>query len=253
MLFVGSYHIHAAAAPLPRPAHMATLGSAFPHQIKIAVITAAIGNYEKRTKIMIRQTVPVDYYCFTDSHSLENPGNWTMDFRPYHLLGLSRLDTGNFRNSFVRNHHPYMVYKFYKTQFYHFPCMRGYKMIVWTDMTWQFVNPHLIEDLWTIFLVNPAKQIISLSHHSWRRCTIRLEMEVSVRDHRWCTTSLFGQPQPFQDVRGQYEYSLQKGYTENYWKNENLLYRHNQCIGLWQTNFIAYLMSNLIVPRFLDW
>jgi hypothetical protein len=125
-------------------------------------------------------------------------------------------------------------------------------MIVWTDMTWQFVNPHVIEDLWTIFRLNPTKQIISLSHHTWRQCTIRLEMEVSIRDRRWCTTSLLGQPQPFQDVRGQYEYYLQTGYTEAYWKNENLSYRNNQCIGLWQTNFIAYLMTNSIVPHFLD-
>jgi hypothetical protein len=77
-------------------------------------------------------------------------------------------------------------------------------------------------------------------------------MEVSVRDYRWRTTSLFGQSQPFQDVRGQYKYYLQKGYTESYWKKENLLYRDNQCIGLWQTNFIAYLMTDPIVPRFLD-
>jgi hypothetical protein len=119
-------------------------------------------------------------------------------------------------------------------------------------MTWQFVNSHVIEDLWTVFAMNPTKQIISLSHHSWRRCTIRSEMEVSIRDYRWRTTSLFGHPQPFQDVRGQYESYLQNGYTENYWKKENLSYRDNHCIGLWQTNFIAYLMSEAIVPLFLD-
>jgi hypothetical protein len=106
------------------------------HRTRIAVITTAIGYYEKRTRMMTTQTVPVDYYCFTDSHAVANPGNWTMDYTPYHLLGFSRLDTGNFRNSFVRNRNPYMVYKFSKTQFYHFPCLRGYDMIVWTDMTW---------------------------------------------------------------------------------------------------------------------
>jgi hypothetical protein len=221
-------------------------------RFRSAVITTAIGNYERKTKVMMTQTFPVEYYCFTDCHLLSNPGNWTIDFTPYHLLGLSRLDNGNFPNSLVRNQNPYMVYKFYKTQFYRFPCLQRYDMIVWTDMTWQFMDSHVIEDLWKIFRVNPSKQIISLSHHSWRKCTIKLEMEVSIGDHRWRKTSLFGQSQPFQDVKRQYEYYVQNGYTETYWKSENLSYRGNRCIGLWQTNFIAYLMGDLVIPCFLD-
>jgi hypothetical protein len=119
-------------------------------------------------------------------------------------------------------------------------------------MTWQFASSHVIEDLWMIFRLNPTKQISLLSHHSWRRCAIRSEMEASVHDRRWRTTTLFGQTQPFQDVKGQYEYYLQNGYAETYWKQENLSYRGNQCIGLWQTGFVAYLMTDSIVRLFLD-
>jgi hypothetical protein len=62
-----------------------------------------------------------------------------------------------------------------------------------------------------------------------------------------------GQWQPFQDVRGQYEFYLRNGYAEDFWGKDNLTYRNNACIGLWQCNFIAYRMSHSVIPRFLDW
>jgi hypothetical protein len=201
---------------------------------------------------MMPQTVPADYFCFTDNHKLKNLGNWMLDFTPYEKLGLSAVDTGNFRNSVGKNSHPYMRYKFIKTQFYHFPCLRGYEMIVWVDMTLRFLKPDMLERFWRIFQENPTKHIIVMDHRTPKTRSIKTEMEISEVEGRWSTTTLLGRYQPFQDVRGQYEYYIRDGYTEDYWKHEDLAYRNNQSLGLWQTNLMAFRMSDPLVPRFLD-
>jgi hypothetical protein len=220
---------------------------------KIAIITAAIGKYEKRTKGHVQQTIYADYYCFTDNHELQNSGNWTLDHTPYHIMNLSQIDNGGYRNSRGRNTHPYMVHKFYKMQFHHIPRLYPYDMIVWTDMTMTITKPDLLERLWSIFQVNSKKQIILRSHIASRRCTIQTEMRVSVVDSRWRQTFMMNQRQPFQDVRGQYDFYLRNGYTEEFWKRDNLSYRRNACIGLWMCGFIAFRMADPIIPRLLDW
>jgi hypothetical protein len=78
-------------------------------------------------------------------------------------------------------------------------------------------------------------------------------MEVSARDRRWARTFLRGHRQPFQDVRRQYEFYLRNGYTEDFWRRDNLSYRNNECIGLWHCGFSAWRMSDPKIRRFLDW
>jgi hypothetical protein len=219
----------------------------------IAVITASIGEYERRTKCHTRQTFSADYYCFTDSHDLENPGNLTLDYTPYDLMNISQIDNGAYRNSRVRNTHTYMISRFYKAQFHRIPRLRQYHMILWVDMTVRIAAPDFLEKLWSIFQTNPTRQMILISHWPQNLCTIRKEVEAAVSDYRWLSTSMMFQSQPFQDVRGQYEFYLRNGYNERYWAEEDLSYRGNSCFGLWQCNVIAYRMTDPIIPRFLDW
>jgi hypothetical protein len=222
------------------------------HHPKIAVITTAIGKYEKRTKNNIRQTLQADYYCFTDSQELQNPGNWTLDYTAYHLMNFTNIDNGNYRNSRCRNTHTYMVHKFYKMQFHHIPRLHSYDMILWMDMTFAIRKADVLERLWSIFEINPKRQMILRSHHVNRHCTVQREVQVSVGDHRWRQTFMMNQWQPFQDVRSQYDFYLRNGYNEEFWTKDNLSYRQNACIGLWQCNFIAYRMADPLIPQFLD-
>jgi hypothetical protein len=120
-------------------------------EVKIAVITTAIGKSEKSTKVNVPQTLPAHYYCFTDNSELRNAGNWTMDYTPYHLSNLSKIDTGNYRNSRIRNSHTYMLHKFYKMQFHLIPRLQRYEMIVWMDITMALIKSDMLENLWMIF------------------------------------------------------------------------------------------------------
>jgi hypothetical protein len=219
----------------------------------IAVITTSIGKYEKRTKCHTQQTVPVDYYCFTDNPDLENPGNLILDYTSYYHMNMSKIDTGQYWNSRVRNSHTYMIHKFYKMQFHLIPRLRPYKMIFWLDMTIRIAKSDLLERLWSIFQTNPTRQMIIISHWPKRLCTVRMEVEAALRDFRWTQTYMMKQNQPFQDVQRQYEFYLRNGYNEQYWSEEDLSYRKNSCVGLWQCNVIAYRMTDPIIPRFLDW
>jgi hypothetical protein len=160
---------------------------------KIAIITTAIGKSEKRTKCHVQQTIDADYYCFSDNQELQNPGNWTLDYAPYHIMNLSKIDNGNYRNSLGRNTHTYMVHKFSKMQFHRIPRLRSYNMILWMDMTITITKPDLLERLRSIFQVNSRKQLILRSHIATRRCTIQTEVQVSVADHRWRYTFMMNQ------------------------------------------------------------
>jgi hypothetical protein len=65
-----------------------------------------------------------------------------------------------------------------------------------------------------------------------RRCAIQTEVRISILVRRWRQTFMIDQWQPFQDVRGQYEFYLRNGYNGEFWKNEDLSYRRNACISL---------------------
>jgi hypothetical protein len=204
---------------------------------------------------MMTQTLPADFICFTDKRDLLNPGDWILDYTPYDKLNLSSLDTDNFHNSFTRNTTPYMRYKFYKMQFYRIPRLRGYDMIVWIDMTRQWAEPNVLENLWHIFEQNPSKQLIMLDHRAPGTRDMKTEVnpsQVAVQDGRWTGTRIGGYPQPYQNIRAQFQCYICDGYTDDYWRQEDLAYRNNDPVGLWRTSFITYRMSDPIVPVFLD-
>jgi hypothetical protein len=112
---------------------------------KIAVITAAIGKYEKRTKRHVQQKISVDYYWFTDNQELQNPGNWTLGYTAHHLMNISKIGHGSYRDSRGRNTHLYMVHKFHKMQFHHIPRLCSADVILWTDMTIGIIKEDLLK------------------------------------------------------------------------------------------------------------
>jgi hypothetical protein len=220
---------------------------------RVAVITAALGNSERTTKLHVPQTLPADFFCFTDYRELINTGNWTLDFTPYDRMNLTELDNGQWPNSRSKNNHPYMTYKFYKMQFHRIPCLSGYDLIVWIDMTVLIRSPYAIAAIWDVFGQFPDRSIFIKTHPTAsRHGTIRAEMEVSVRDYRWHSNTLRGITQPFQDVRGQYNYYISQNYSQDYWAKENLSYFAGHHTGLWHTNIIAYKMKDPMVRKLLD-
>jgi hypothetical protein len=218
----------------------------------IAVISALIGRSERTAKMHSRQTFDADYFVFTDNPGLRNMGRWVFDYTQYHLGIPSPIDNVTFVNSLSQNRHPYMVYKYYKMQFHRIPRLRQYEMILWIDLDKTFEDPDCLERLMEIFRLYPKKNVIARSHPQVRHCKVAEEVQVSVGDARWSRRVLNGQRQPFQDVRRQYDHYLTEGFREDYWRSEDLRYRNNHCIGLWQTDFLAYRMSSAIVHRFLD-
>jgi hypothetical protein len=218
----------------------------------IAVISALIGMSERTAKAHSRQTLDADYYVFTNNPNLRNMGRWVFDYNAYHISIWSPIDNLTFVNSLSRNHHPYMIYKYYKMQFHRIPRLRRYEMILWIDLDKTFHDPDCLERLMEIFRLYPDKNLVARSHPAGRHCRVAEEVTAALRDERWTLTLLRGERQPFQDVRRQYNHYLSRGFREEYWTNEDLRYRNNRCIGLWQTDFIAYRMSSANVYQFLD-
>jgi hypothetical protein len=219
---------------------------------KIAVISASIGERGGLARANVAQTFPADFILFTDNAQIANPGNWTIDVTPYHIVIPSALDNGSYVNSLARNNHPYMLYKYYKMQFHHFPRLFEYDMIVWIDIDKTIEDADCLEYLAAIFRNFTSKNIIAQSQWPIRRCLVALEVEAAADDDRWSGTTLKGKRQPFQDVRAQYTSYLADGYREDYWQKENATYRATGCLGLWQTNFMAFRMRSPVVQRFLD-
>jgi hypothetical protein len=221
-------------------------------KLKIAVITASFGLSKSTARAHERQTIPADCIVFTDNPETLNHGNWTLDTTPYHKVIPSPLDTGNLTNSLSRNRHPYMLSKYYKMQFHLIPRLRPYDIVVWIDLDKTMQDADCLEYLVEIFRRFPSKNIIAQSHWPVRECHVALEVEASIEDDRWNKTMLYGKGQPLQDVRRQWAAYLADGYTEDYWARQDVRYRQKGCIGLWQTNFMAFRMSAPSVREFLD-
>lgn len=220
---------------------------------RVAVITSAMGDFERSTKPYATQTIPVDYYCFTNHRGLINRAGWRLIFTPYDSMNVSDVDQGQWVNSRSKNDHPYMVYKFYKMQFHRIPILSRYDLIVWIDMTILVTSPTAIEGIWSLFEEFPTRQIFACVHpDESRHGMITAEMEASVQDGRWTSTELRGHDQPFQNVRGQHDFYVRQGYSQAYWGKEDLRYFAGQCTGLWQTDIMAFRMTDPLTRPFLD-
>ena len=71
----------------------------------------------------------------------------------------------------------------------------------------------------------------------------------SSKNHKYYSTNLNGQPQPFQDVIKQYNDYIKDGYDELFFKNMNSYSCH---FGVWITCFVAFLNKDNDIKEFLD-
>jgi len=169
-----------------------------PTESKICVITANFGKYEKTCKPFPAQTIPVDFICFTENDSIDRNG-WQIYTHPYHKTNRSMIDDGTKHNSIDKNVHTFNVAKYYKQQFYLIPRLQEYDFIIWMDGTLELTDPDAIRKIHAVLLHNS----FVTWKHEWRN-HFSEEVQGSIGE-RYTSTFWNGQPQPYQDVVGQYD------------------------------------------------
>ena len=158
--------------------------------VRIAVITAIFGGYEKTCKHYAFQSVPVDFFCFTDDPTLHCPG-WTVVTKPYHKLALIdeiKLNASRELNSLHQNQHPFNIAKFYKTSFHKIPILWGYDAIVWVDGTVFFHSSSAMEQL--LRRMDQRGQNMIVFEHI-RNGNLRAEAEASAHQCKYNSTNTF--------------------------------------------------------------
>lgn len=214
------------------------------HPTKICFITAIYGNYELSCKPFAPQTVKTDFICFTDNPNIARNG-WIIDTTPYHIHCKSELDDGAFINSLQNNTHTFNIAKYYKQSFRLIPALKKYDVVVWIDGTIEITHERTSE-----YILNRIydKKIIGW-HHEHRGGILKNEVDASAEFYRYNSTFWNGQSQPLQDVVLQYQTYLEDGYSESFFRD---LIPENPCFGVWLTCFVAFLMTDTEVTKFLD-
>jgi hypothetical protein len=212
---------------------------------RVAFITSIYGGYESTVKPFARQTIPADFFCFTDfSESMPSNG-WIIDRTPYHQTIPLPYDSPNNVNSFTLNSHPFNICKFYKTAFHLIPRLQKYDLVVWLDGTVVITNSTVAETL--LRLAESGEASLSAIEH-WRGGSLFKEADAS-NYSKYNSEFFAGYQQPIQDVMGQYNDYLELGYDENLWKR---IQPTRPQYGLWITCFIGFSMKDPRVPRFLS-
>lgn len=212
--------------------------------MKVAYITAIYGNYEASVKPFQKQSVDVDFICFTDISNID-PDGWIIDTTPYHLTNPSKLDTGSQRNSLANNKHTFNIAKFYKQNFYNIPRLTEYDVVIWLDATIEIINPKSTEYVLERLKLSP---VVGWTHEH-RSGRLEEELGASNWGEKYVSTHWLGQDQPYQDVNTQYTTYLQNGYTDDYW----IPYRENNPnVGVWITCFVGFDLRNPNITTFLD-
>ena len=210
---------------------------------KICFITAIYGGYEKSCKQFVKQTIDTDFICFTDNYNIIN-NVWIIDTTPYHLINKSKIDNDSFTNSLCNNRHNFNIAKYYKQAFTNIPILQKYDVVVWLDGTIEIIydktSEYILNNIYT-------KKIIGW-HHEYRNGVLKNEVDGSHFD-RYTSTFWNNQSQPYQDIDNQYNYYLEDGYNDLYFKNMNL---HTPHIGVWITCFVAFLRNDNDVNNFLN-
>jgi hypothetical protein len=243
---------------------------------KVAVITAIYGNYEFSAKSFARQSIPTDFYVFTDREDLIAPG-WIIDTFPYYLESLKQeLETNQHEeiNAYFSNQHPFNIAKYFKQSFHRIPLLQAYDSIIWIDGTISITNHQMAELITQIFTNSPQETMIVFEHI--RNGSLAQEVEASKNIDRYQKPIYLGYSQPIQNIQGQYEYYLQNGYTDDYWKeliqtnqvngdsddatvisSSHHHHRHlRDQYGLWCTCFVAWNMKyqrNEVIQFLTQW
>lgn len=210
---------------------------------KICFITANYGNYEASCKKFAKQTIDTDFICFTDNKNMVANG-WIIDTTPYHLENKSKIDNDYFKNSICNNKHTFNIAKYYKQAFQNIPRLVDYDAIVWLDGTIEITHEQTSE---YILKHIHEKKIIGW-HHEHRNGILSREVKDS-NFFRYTSVFWHGQQQPYQDVNAQYIDYLQRGYTDEYYKN---IKSHTPHLGVWITCFVAFSNKDPDVSKFLD-
>lgn len=148
-------------------------------------------------------------------------------------------------NSILNNTNPYNVYKYFKFQFYRFPCMKNYKYVIWIDSSFIITSP--LFSFFHIACLSINDSPVALYEHH-RNGLFENEVKVSINDNRWKLTTFGGIKQPFQDVKKQMDCYHAEGFYGNYYKQFN---RGNN-YGLWTSAIISWNMNHVKVYRLLD-
>jgi len=185
--------------------------------MKIAFITAIVGNYEVRLHESVKQSVPCDFIAFTDG--LINSNSW---------------------KTYPLTHHPtflktdYDIAKWYKLQFYKIDFLKEYDFIVWLDGSLEITNPNLAE---TIINNN---NVCSLFSHEWRNGLL-INEAIGMRDNK-----RYDDEEPLMIMDRFYN----NGYKETFFK----LYNKNiPSYGVFITCLIAWKNCNLLIDFFDEW
>jgi hypothetical protein len=214
------------------------------NSVKICFITAIYGNYEKTCKPFAKQTIKADFICFTDNPEIESNG-WELDTTPYHYMYLHPVYDNMYRykNSLNNNKHSFNIAKYYKQAFQNIPRLKKYDVVVWLDGTIEITDSKT-----SAWIINKMKtEKIILWNHEYRGGVLKREALAST-DIRYASLYWNNQDQPYQDVIGQYEYYVSKGYNEQYFKTKD----PNTNKGVWVTCFVAFSNKDRDVSRFLN-
>jgi hypothetical protein len=245
---------------------------------RVAVITAVYGDYEKSCKPFVRQTIPTDFFCFTDNPQiLKNSqrhsesqrrmirNGWIVDSTPYHLQDLQyevENQLLNDTNAYHNNQHPFNIAKYYKTNFHRIAILQDYDVVIWIDGTIRIVNPDMSRHVWHVLSSqNETMMVFELPRYG----SMEREAKASMKVKKYVSTSWLGFRQPYQNVSKQYEsYVNEYGYRDIvYWQEYlrskaqetgSLEWLGRKHYGVWCTCFVAFnmKMKKSDVYRFLD-
>jgi hypothetical protein len=207
---------------------------------KVAVITAIYGAYESSCKEYAKQTMAVDFICFTDNPEIPSRG-WIVDTTPYHLLSLRKefftgsLDEERDINALHHNFHPFNIAKFYKLSFHEIPILKDYKAVIWLDGTIRITNPRFIGKIYQLMFHQNEEQnddnkkanndqlpvynqrlLFTFEHIRNRR--LETEVSAALSISRYNHHNFNGVYQPIQPIRRQWtDYQVKENYSEDYW------------------------------------
>jgi len=206
---------------------------------KVAYISAIYGNYEITCKKFVKQTIPSDFICFTNSTNIIENNGWIIDNTPYHNDNPNPIDNNSYINSLSNNKHTFNIAKYYKQSFHLIPRLKKYDYIIWLDGTIEITSDNVSAYIIKLFNKNNI-DLISWDHVE-RKGLLKFETDAS-NFYRYTSTFWFNQHQPYQDVNSQYDEYIKQGYDDKKWTKG----------GVWVTCFVAYKMSNPTIIPFLD-
>lgn len=201
--------------------------------MKIALITALFGDLDTLKEIPI-QSIPIDKFCFTNNHIIENTYDWKIIYPDY-----PRHDLCN-----------RMKAKYFRMLSHKVEELQSYTIIIWIDASLQVISNEFIN-----FMIKDIreKDIFFFKHHS--RSCIYHEAEFSKTSKKYNLEPIDNQIQKYKsDSYPQNNGLMETGcfiriinpetnkIMEDWW-HENIKYSYQDQISLpyilWKNKFIA--------------